>query len=90
MNDKVRKSLNIRIQTQKFRDNILAMIHRQRRLEQITHGLRQFPVLALLGPRQVGKTSLARQLTEEWSGPVHHFDLKNPDDQARLRDPAFV
>jgi hypothetical protein len=90
MNDNVRKSLNIRIQTPKFHDNILAMIHRQHRLEQITLGLRQFPVLALLGPRQAGKTSLARQLTEEWRDPSHHFDLKNPDDQARLRDSAFV
>jgi hypothetical protein len=66
------------------------MIHRQRRLEQITLGLRQFPVLALLGPRKAEKTSLARQLTEEWSGPAHHFELKNPDDQARLKDSAFV
>ncbi len=26
----------------------------------------------------------------EWNGPVHHFDLEDPDDQARLSDPAFV
>ena len=66
------------------------MILRQHHLEQIALGLRQFPVLALLGPRQVGKTTLARQLAAEWNGPTHHFDLEDPDDQARLSDPAFV
>ncbi len=66
------------------------MIHRQHYLEKIVEGLRQFPILALLGPRQVGKTTLARQLAAEWNGPVHHFDLEDPDDQARLSDPAFV
>jgi hypothetical protein len=25
-----------------------------------------------------------------WDGPTHHFDLEDPDDQARLSDPAFV
>ena len=34
------------------------MIHRQRHLEQIALGLRQFPVLALLGARQVGQAPL--------------------------------
>lgn len=44
----------------------------------------------MLGPRQVGKTTLARQLAAQWSGPVRHFDLEDPEDQARLADPAFV
>lgn len=66
------------------------MIPRQHHLEQIVRGLRQFPILALLGPRQVGKTTLARQLAAQWNEPVHHFDLEDPDDQARLSDPAFV
>lgn len=66
------------------------MIDRDRHLKQIALGLRQFPVVALLGPRQVGKTTLARQLAAQWDGPTHHFDLEDPDDQARLSDPAFV
>ena len=44
----------------------------------------------MLGPRQVGKTTLARQLAAQWPGPVKHFDLEDPEDQARLTDPAFV
>ncbi len=47
-------------------------------------------MVALVGPRQVGNTTLARQLAAQWVGPVHHFDLEDPDDQARLSDPTFV
>ena len=66
------------------------MIPRRHHLEQVSLGLKQFPVLALLGPRQVGKTTLAHQVAAQWDGPTHHFDLEDPDDQARLSDPAFV
>jgi predicted AAA+ superfamily ATPase len=66
------------------------MILRQIHLRQITDKLADFPVVAMLGPRQVGKTTLARQLAAEWPGPVKHFDLEDPDDLARLADPAFV
>ena len=66
------------------------MIPRPRQLAHVLHGLQQFPVLAMLGPRQVGKTTLARQVAAQWDGPTHHFDLEDPDDQARLSDPAFV
>ncbi len=66
------------------------MIQREQHLQQITQALGQFPVVAMLGARQVGKTTLARQLAAQWDGPTHHFDLEDPDDQARLSDPAFV
>ncbi|MCW2313840.1 ATP-binding protein [Rhodoferax antarcticus] len=66
------------------------MIRRDKHLIQIVLGLQQFPVVALLGPRQVGKTTLARQLAAQWVGPTHLFDLEDPDDQARLSDPSFV
>jgi predicted AAA+ superfamily ATPase len=44
-----------------------------------------FPVTAILGPRQCGKTTLARAL-----GPTHHFDLENPRDLARLEQPQLA
>lgn len=66
------------------------MIERTRHLERIAELLAQFPVVALLGPRQVGKTTLARQLAAAWSGPVRHFDLEDPDDDKRLADAAFA
>ena len=56
--------------------------------------LRLFPAVALLGPRQVGKTTLARNLAETGSGRAPgstgaglYLDLENPADQEKLADP---
>ncbi len=51
--------------------------------------LGEFPVVALLGARQVGKTTLARQLAAAYSEPVAWFDLEDPADLARLDDPGL-
>ena len=48
--------------------------------------LRQFPAVGLLGPRQCGKSTLARALLAERAGGVY-LDLERPSDVARLRDP---
>lgn len=66
------------------------MILRQEHLQRLQESLGQFPVVAILGPRQVGKTTLARQLAAQWPGDTHHFDLEDPDDQARLSDASFA
>ncbi|WP_419933852.1 ATP-binding protein [Candidatus Palauibacter sp.] len=42
-----------------------------------------------LGARQVGKTTLARQLAAAYSEPVAWFDLEDPADLARLDDPGL-
>jgi hypothetical protein len=52
--------------------------------------LRQFPVVALLGARQVGKTTLARQVVARRRGPATVFDLEHPEDLARLADPMLA
>ena len=49
--------------------------------------LRQFPAVALIGPRQVGKTTLARQLAAAEAGSVY-LDLEEPADAAKLTDAA--
>jgi hypothetical protein len=59
-------------------------------LDDLRRRLAAFPVVALLGPRQVGKTTLARQLAASWDGPAALFDLEDPDHLARLTDPAFA
>lgn len=41
----------------------------------------------LLGPRQVGKTTLAGQIAASWPGPVHRFDLEDERDLQRLAAP---
>lgn len=48
--------------------------------------LSQFPAVALLGPRQVGKTTLAREIGDA-QGALY-LDLEHPADLAKLADPA--
>ena len=47
--------------------------------------LKRSRVVALLGPRQCGKTTLARQLVP--SNSVNYFDLEDPNGAARLVEP---
>jgi predicted AAA+ superfamily ATPase len=49
--------------------------------------LELFPAVALLGPRQVGKTSLALQIGREL--PSLYLDLEATADRARLAEPAL-
>lgn len=60
-------------------------------LRQITQTLlkrlNQSPAVALLGSRQVGKTTLARSL--ELDKPTHYLDLERPSDLAKLTDPEL-
>jgi predicted AAA+ superfamily ATPase len=82
--------MNIRSLYPIIHGNISAMLLRTAHLTRLEKRLADFPVVALLGPRQSGKTTLARQLAAQRGGSVHHFDLEDPDDQARLTDAAFV
>ena len=49
--------------------------------------LRQFPVVAIVGARQVGKTTLAHQIAAVQKRPSLYLDLENPLDLRRLADP---
>lgn len=66
------------------------MIDRTGYLTALRRRLDQFPVVAIIGARQVGKTTLARQLARGFRGPTRHFDLENPEDLQALRDPMLV
>lgn len=44
------------------------------------------PAVAILGPRQVGKTTLAKIIAENDGAPFTYLDVENPRDQIRLRD----
>ena len=48
-----------------------------------------FPAVAIVGPRQVGKTSLARHLAALWAEPSVYLDLENPADLNKLSDPGL-
>ncbi len=66
------------------------MIQRTEHLRRLRSLVRQFPVVGILGARQVGKTTLARQLVEGHRGPVTYFDLESAEDLARLGDPMLA
>lgn len=50
----------------------------------ITKALTYFPVVGIIGPRQVGKTTLAKQLLLELMRPSIYLDLELDEDVARL------
>ena len=52
----------------------------------IEERLRQMPGVVLLGPRQVGKTTLARQIATLRKARAIYLDLERPTDQRRLQD----
>jgi predicted AAA+ superfamily ATPase len=61
------------------------MIERSRRLAELRAALKRSRVTALVGPRQAGKTTLARQIVPPDS-PAY-FDLEDPTSLARLAEP---
>ena len=48
--------------------------------------LKHFPAVVLLGPRQVGKTTLSLEIAEQQ--PSIYLDLESEDDRAKLANPA--
>ena len=61
---------------------------RTRYREQVRRGLARAPVVALVGPRQCGKTTLARTFAA--SGRASFYDLESPADVRRLANPELV
>jgi len=61
-------------------------------IEHIFFAFSVTPVVALLGPRQCGKTTLARMYIEERKNnhSIHYFDLEDPEDLAQLENPKLI
>lgn len=57
-------------------------------LRRLTTALARSPVTALLGPRQCGKTTLARLLGRKRK--LRYFDLEDEADRSRLQNPALA
>ena len=66
------------------------MLGRPEHLAALLRLLRRAPVVALVGARQVGKSTLARQAAAELGGSVTTFDLENPRDLIRLDEPMLA
>ncbi|MBM4083585.1 MAG: ATP-binding protein, partial [Planctomycetes bacterium] len=62
-----------------------SLIRRAADERELARLIRLFPVTAILGPRQCGKTTLARGLKAD-----HFFDLENPKDAAKLVQPQLA
>lgn len=65
-------------------------VNRPEHLHRIRQLLRRSPVVAILGPRQAGKTTLAGAIRRSWAGPSVTFDLEDPGDLASLADPMLA
>ncbi len=63
------------------------MIGRPDYIKAINRSLASNPVVALLGPRQCGKTTLARLIASKRES--EYFDLENPLDLSRLSNPLL-
>ncbi|RPI79716.1 MAG: ATP-binding protein [Desulfobacteraceae bacterium] len=64
------------------------MIERHDLVKRIQKSLDRSRITALLGPRQCGKTTLAKKISNEKVS--HYFDLEDPVDEARLENPQFT
>ena len=63
----------------------MEIVQRAQDFEAVAKLMAAFPVTAILGPRQCGKTTLARAFNAD-----HSFDLENPRDVARLEQPQLA
>lgn len=61
------------------------MINREQYISRVQTALARNPVVALLGARQVGKTTLARELAGKTAS--HYFDLEDPVVAALMEEP---
>ena len=66
---------------------ILAMIQRNEYLEKIRTALNRSKIMALLGPRQCGKTTLAREIVTV--SEFHYLDMESPVDRSKLQNPEM-
>ena len=63
---------------------------RRSALEEIKQAFEVNPVVALLGPRQCGKSTLAENYAKKLKDEVHFFDLEDPRDLNQLANPLLA
>jgi uncharacterized protein len=66
---------------------IFASMIKRQAYAQVLQLMQQSPAVAILGPRQVGKTTLARQVAEKFKPKPIYLDLETPADLVKLNDP---
>ncbi len=71
-------------------DMSASFILRPHLLQQIDYNFHVAPVCALIGPRQCGKTTIALEFSKQYKFSIHHFDLEDDRDLAKLHDPMLA
>lgn len=66
------------------------MVNRELHRSRLMGLLKRFPVVAILGARQTGKTTLANEVASAGGLKSLRFDLESPSDLARLADPQLT
>ena len=66
------------------------LIPRTYHVSQIMSRMEQNPVVAIIGARQVGKTTITHEIATLIKMPIHRFDLEDPEDLARLNEPKLA
>ncbi len=56
---------------------------------QVRQSLSHFPAVGLIGARQVGKTTLAKMISQKWPGKTLWLDLEKPSDHTKLDQAEF-
>jgi len=73
---------------------MIVPMQRQQLIREVLEALKRAPVVALLGPRQAGKTTLARQVVRSGVFPcnesLNYFDLEDPTHVERLATPMLA
>jgi predicted AAA+ superfamily ATPase len=66
----------------------MSLVPRPELKHRVEEALRRSPVVSILGPRQSGKTTLARTIAA--GRKAAYFDLEDPRDEARLAEPVLA
>jgi predicted AAA+ superfamily ATPase len=66
------------------------MIERKKFIEEIEFSFKIAPVCGLIGPRQCGKTTIAKEIASRYIGIIHHFDLEDERDQNKMLEPLLT
>lgn len=66
------------------------MIKRHAEVSNVKKLLKTHPVVGIIGARQVGKTTLAKQIINGLNTPCTFFDLEDPEDFSQFSDPMLA
>ncbi|MFC2107210.1 ATP-binding protein [Bacteroidota bacterium] len=57
--------------------------------KKLLNTINNFPITGIIGPRQVGKTTLAKEIINHIDKKTIYIDLENPRDRLKLSDPGI-